>query len=77
MSPTSSWPRPWPNRWDMQVISLADIVIPPQVLAYVTEPMAQLYRIVPVSFRDNTLDGRHVRSAEAVHPGRAADFPGL
>ena len=25
------------------------------MLGYVTEPMAQLYRIVPVSFRDNTL----------------------
>ncbi len=39
----------------MQVIHLADIVIPPQVLGYVTEPMAQLYRIIPVSFRDGTL----------------------
>ncbi len=39
----------------LQVISLKDVVIPPEVLAYVTEPMAQLYRIIPVSFKDNTL----------------------
>jgi type IV pilus assembly protein PilB len=39
----------------LQVINLSDVVIPPEVLAHVTEPMAQLYRIVPVSFRDNTL----------------------
>ncbi len=39
----------------MQVINLADVAIPPEVLAYVTEPMAQLYRIVPVSFKDDTL----------------------
>ncbi len=39
----------------MQVISLTDVVIPADVLGNVTEPMAQLYRIVPVSFEDNTL----------------------
>jgi len=39
----------------LQVINLNDFVIAPEVLAHVTEPMAQLYRIVPVSFRDNTL----------------------
>lgn len=39
----------------LKVISLADTAIPQDVLNYVTEPMAQLYRIVPVAFRDNTL----------------------
>jgi len=39
----------------MQAISLSEVVVPPAVLNYVTEPMAQLYRIVPVSFRDDTL----------------------
>jgi type IV pilus assembly protein PilB len=39
----------------MQAISLADLVIPPDVLAYVTEPMATLYRIIPISFREGTL----------------------
>ena len=28
------------EQWGMQVIHLADIVVPPQVLGYVTEPMA-------------------------------------
>jgi len=39
----------------MQAISLGEVVIPPDVLGYVTEPMAQLYRIIPIAFRDNTL----------------------
>lgn len=39
----------------MQVVSLSDVVIPPEVLTQVTEPMAQLYRIMPLSFEDNTL----------------------
>ena len=43
------------TRMNMPVISLADIVIPPDVLGYVTEPMAQLYRIIPVSFEEDTL----------------------
>ena len=39
----------------MQVINLSDVVVPPEVLSYVTEPMAQLYRIIPISFKDETL----------------------
>ncbi len=39
----------------MQVVSLSDVVIPPEVLTHITEPMAQLYRIIPLSFEDNTL----------------------
>ncbi len=39
----------------MQVVSLSDAVIPPEVLTKITEPMAQLYRIIPLSFEDNTL----------------------
>jgi len=39
----------------LQVVSLADIAIPPEVISHVTEPMAQMYRIVPVSFKNNTL----------------------
>ncbi len=43
------------EQWGMQVVHLADMVIPPNVLNMVTETMAQLYRIVPVSFRDQVL----------------------
>ncbi len=39
----------------MEVITLSDMVIPAEVLGYITEPMAQLYRIIPVSFEDDTL----------------------
>jgi type IV pilus assembly protein PilB len=39
----------------MQAISLADLVIPPTVLSQVTDVMAQMYRIVPISFRDDVL----------------------
>ena len=33
----------------MQAVSLGDITITPDVLALVTEPMAQMYRIIPIS----------------------------
>jgi type IV pilus assembly protein PilB len=39
----------------LKVVCIADLTIPQDVLSYVTEPMAQLYRIIPISFRDNTL----------------------
>ena len=39
----------------MQVITLGEVVVPPDVITLITEPMAQLYRIVPISFKDNTL----------------------
>lgn len=39
----------------MQVVSVADTDIPPDVLAMITETMAQLYRIVPLRFDGETL----------------------
>ena len=39
----------------LQVINLSEVVIPPDVPGYVREPMPELYRIVPVSFKDDTL----------------------
>ncbi len=43
------------EQWGMQVIHLGDTVIPPNVLNLVTETMANMYRIVPISFREGTL----------------------
>ena len=43
------------EQMSLQVITLSDTAIPPEVLELVTEPMAQMYRIVPVAFRDGTL----------------------
>ena len=43
------------EQWGMQVVNLADIVVPPNVLSMVTETMAQMYRIIPIAFRDDTL----------------------
>jgi type IV pilus assembly protein PilB len=39
----------------LQAISLADLVITPDVLNQVTDVMAQMYRIVPIAFRDDVL----------------------
>ncbi len=39
----------------LQVIALGDLTVPANVLAMITEPMAQLYRVVPISFEENTL----------------------
>ena len=36
----------------LQVINIGDLVIPPNILAKITEPMAQLYRVVPVDFSE-------------------------
>ncbi len=43
------------EQFGLQSISLEDMTIPPDVLAQLTEPMAQMYRIVPISFKDNIL----------------------
>ena len=39
----------------MQVAAFGDSVVAPEVLTKITEPMAQLYRIIPLGFEDNTL----------------------
>jgi type IV pilus assembly protein PilB len=39
----------------LQAISLSELVIMPDVLSQVTDVMAQMYRIVPISFRDDVL----------------------
>ena len=39
----------------LKVVSLADTPIPPEVLNIVSEPMAQLYRIIPIMVEDNRL----------------------
>ncbi len=61
----------------LQSRRLSDITIKKDVLAMVTEPMAQMYRIIPIEFDGDTLTRRHVRPAEPERAGRAADVPGL
>src|SRR5690606_24818069 len=39
----------------MQVVSLSDLELEPEVLEQVTEPMAQLYRVIPIRLRNNSL----------------------
>jgi type IV pilus assembly protein PilB len=39
----------------MRVVNLGELKVPPDVLAKITEPMAQMYRVVPIEFADNTL----------------------
>jgi type IV pilus assembly protein PilB len=39
----------------MRVVNLGELKVPPEVLAKITEPMAQMYRVVPIEFSDNTL----------------------
>ena len=43
------------EQWGLQVFHLSEAVIPPDVLEHVTEPMAQLYRVIPIAFRDGVL----------------------
>ncbi|MDR2761077.1 MAG: Flp pilus assembly complex ATPase component TadA [Planctomycetaceae bacterium] len=39
----------------LQVVVISDMTIPPEVLQHLTEPMAQLYKVVPISFRNDIL----------------------
>ena len=39
----------------LPVIGLTDLTIPPEVLSQITEPMAQIYKVIPVSFRNEIL----------------------
>lgn len=39
----------------MRVVNLGELNIAPDIIAKVTEPMAQLYRVVPIEFEENTL----------------------
>ncbi len=39
----------------LQVIGLGDLTIPPEVLSQLTEPMAQLYKVIPISFKNDVL----------------------
>jgi len=43
------------EQFNLQVVQLNELVISPEVLSRITEPMAQLYKIIPISFHDNTL----------------------
>src|SRR5262245_26159095 len=39
----------------MRVVNLGETTLLPDVLARITEPMAQLYRVIPIAFEDNEL----------------------
>ena len=43
------------EQFRLQVLQISDLAIAPEVLQYITEPMAQMYRIIPISFKDGTL----------------------
>lgn len=43
------------EQMSLRTVALGDLTIEPEVLAMVTEPMAQMYRIVPTEFDNNTL----------------------
>ena len=34
---------------------MTDMVIQPDVLSHLTEPMAQMYRVIPIAFKDDVL----------------------
>ena len=43
------------EQFGLSVIGLTDLTIPPEVLSHLTEPMAQIYKVIPVSFRNDIL----------------------
>lgn len=43
------------EQFSLPVVNVSDLTIPPEVLAHLTEPMAQLYKVIPLSFRNDVL----------------------
>ena len=43
------------EQFGLQVLNLSEVAVAPEVLSHIAEPMAELYHIVPVAFKDNTL----------------------
>ena len=43
------------EQFGLQVVAVSDLTIPPEVLQHLTEPMANLYRVIPLSFRNDVL----------------------
>ena len=60
----------------MQTVTLEDATFDEDVLAKISETMAQLYRVVPLKFRAQRLDRGDLRPPELEHPRRIADVPG-
>ncbi|MBS7336425.1 MAG: GspE/PulE family protein [Thermoguttaceae bacterium] len=43
------------EQFGLQVVAVSDLTIPQEVLAHLTEAMANLYRVIPLSFRNDVL----------------------
>lgn len=43
------------EQFQLPVVNISDLTIPPEVLAHLTEPMAVLYKSIPISFRNDIL----------------------
>jgi type IV pilus assembly protein PilB len=43
------------EQMSMQVVDLSAARIPPEILNYIAAPMAQMYRVIPLKFEDDTL----------------------
>lgn len=43
------------EQWGMAVVNLTETTIPPKVLELVPQTMADLYKVMPISLKDNTL----------------------
>ena len=43
------------EQFGLQVVAVSDLTIPQEVLAHLTEAMANLYRVIPLSFRNDDL----------------------
>ena len=43
------------EQMDMRVVAMTEHQVPPEVLQYVPEPMAQLYKVIPIKFESNRL----------------------
>ena len=43
------------EQFNLQMVNLGEVTVMPDVLSHVDETMAQMYKIIPISFKDNVL----------------------
>ena len=65
------------EQFGLPVIGLTDLTIPPEVLSHLTEPMAQIYKVIPVSFRNDILTLATCNPQNITHIDELRNFLGF
>ncbi len=64
------------EQWGMPVVNLEETTIPPKVIEMVPQTMAEIYKIMPISLKQDVLTVAMAEPAERGHARRPAELPG-